>query len=76
MSKITLDQQIAAMELECVNTRGSLAIFKDNIAKKRADPITLPSKESHLQDLYAVLNTLKWLKENEGRIKSALKSSA
>jgi hypothetical protein len=72
MSKITLDQQIAAMELECVNTRGSLAIFKDNVAKKRADPILLNHKQQHLEELYAVLKTLKWLLANEQKIKSAL----
>ncbi len=72
MSKITLDQQIAAMELECVNTRGSLAIFKDNIAKKRADPILLNHKQQHLEELYAVLKTLKWLLQNEQKIKSTL----
>lgn len=72
MSKITLDQQIAAMELECVNTRGSLAIFKDNVAKKRADPILLNHKQQHLEELYAVLKTLKWLLQNEQKIKSAL----
>ena len=70
MSKITLDQQIAAMELECVNTRGSLAIFKDNVAKKRADPILLNHKQQHLEELYAVLKTLKWLLQNEQKIKS------
>jgi hypothetical protein len=72
MSKITLDQQIAAMELECVNTRGSLAIFKDNVAKKRADPILLNHKQQHLEELYAVLKTLKWLLQNEQKIKSTL----
>lgn len=73
MSKITLQQQIDAMELQCVNTRGSLAIFKDNVAKKRADPILLNHKQRHLEELYAVLKTLKWLAENENKIKSALK---
>lgn len=72
MSKITLDQQIAAMELECVNTRGSLAIFKDNVAKNRADPILLNHKQQHLEELYAVLKTLKWLLQNEQKIKSTL----
>ena len=72
MTKITLDQQIAAMELECVNTRGSLAIFKDNVAKKRADPILLNHKQQHLEELYAVLKTLKWLLANEQKIKSRL----
>jgi hypothetical protein len=72
MSKITLNQQIAAMELECVNTRGSLAIFKDNVAKKRADPILLNHKQQHLEELYAVLKTLKWLLANEQKIKSTL----
>jgi hypothetical protein len=76
MSKITLAQQIAAMELQYVNSRGTLAILKDNIAKKRADPASLPSKESHLLDLEAVLKTLKWLAANEDKIKSALKSSS
>ena len=73
MSKITLEQQVAAMELDYVNQRGSLAIYKDNIAKKKADPIRLPSKESHLRDIEAVLKTLKWLAANESKIKSALK---
>jgi hypothetical protein len=72
MIKITLDQQIAAMELECVNTRGSLAIFKDNVAKKQADPILLNHKQQHLEELYAVLKTLKWLLANEQKIKSRL----
>lgn len=72
MIKITLDQQIAAMELECVNTRGSLAIFKDNVAKKQADPILLNYKQQHLEELYAVLKTLKWLLANEQKIKSRL----
>ena len=72
MTKITLDQQIAAMELECVNTRGSLAIFKDNVAKKRVDPILLNHKQQHLEELYAVLKTLKWLLANEQKIKSRL----
>jgi len=72
MSKITLNQQIAAMELECVNTRGSLAIFKDNVAKKQADPILLNHKQQHLEELYAVLKTLKWLLANEQKIKSTL----
>ena len=72
MTKISLDEQITAVETEYVNLRGTIDILKDLIAKGKRDPIEARIKEARLVNLNAALQTLKWLKANESRIKAAL----
>jgi hypothetical protein len=72
MTKISLDEQITAVETEYVNLRGTIDILKDLIAKGKREPIEVRIKEARLINLNAALQTLKWLKANEGRIKAAL----
>jgi hypothetical protein len=73
MQKVPLDDQIAGIERAVVNLRGSIEILRGLIAKKQRDPIELKMKESWLPELEASLATLKWLKDNEFRIKNALR---
>jgi hypothetical protein len=72
MTKISLDEQITAVETEYVNLRGTIDILKDLIAKGKREPIEARIKEARLINLNAALQTLKWLKANENRIKAAL----
>ena len=73
MQKIPLADQIAGIERAVVNLRGSIEILRGLVAKKQRDPIELKMKESWLPELEASLETLKWLKDNEFRIKNALR---
>ncbi len=72
MTKISLDEQITAVETEYVNLRGTIDILKDLIAKGKREGIEARIKEARLTNLYAALQTMKWLKANEARIKAAL----
>lgn len=73
MKKLPLNDQIAGVERAVVNLRGSIEILRNLVAKKQRDPIELAMKESWLPELEAALNTLKWLKQNDLRLKEALK---
>jgi len=73
MSKVSLDEQIAAIEITIVNTRGTIDNMREQVRKKRMEPVWLSILEDRYPKLQAVLNTLKWLKKNETSIKDALK---
>lgn len=67
--KISLDRQIAAAELQLANTRGHLHVLQDMLRRKKADPIMVEMVEAKIPDLQAIVRTLKWLRENEEKIK-------
>jgi hypothetical protein len=71
--KVTLSEQIAAVETEFVNLRGHVEIIEDLIKKKKRPEGELNFKKARLNDLQAAIITLKWLQVNEARIKAALK---
>jgi hypothetical protein len=73
MSKIGLPEQITAVERSVVNLRGTIAQLQDMARLKRADPIMIGIRESHLIELEAALKTLKWVYANHEKIRNALK---
>ena len=73
MTKVSLDDQIAAMEITVANSRGTINNLRQLVKKKQREPLWLEIAEERYPKLVATLNTLKWLKKNEERIKSALK---
>lgn len=71
--KISLDRQIAAAELQLVNTKGHLHRLQDLLRQKKADPITVDMVQRKIPEFEAILKTLQWLKANEEKIKNNLK---
>ena len=71
--KISLDRQIMMAELQLANARGHLHILQDMLRRKKADPIMVEMAEKKIPDLTAILSTLRWLKANEEKIRTALK---
>jgi hypothetical protein len=74
MSKVSLDDQIAAMEITIANERGTIANLRELVRRKQREPIWLEIMEDRHPKMIAVLNTLKWLKKNEKAVKDALKA--
>ena len=72
--KISLDKQILALEITVANSRGTIDNLKVAVKKKQRDPVWLEIAEKRHPELEAALNTLKWLKKNEERIKNSLGS--
>lgn len=72
MTKISLDEQITAVETEYVNLRGTIEILRDLISKGKREEVEARIKEARLINLHAALQTMKWLKANEAKIKAAL----
>lgn len=70
--KISLDEQITAVETEYVNLRGSIEIIEELVRKGKRDESELRIKKARLINLEAAINSLKWLRTNSDRIKSAL----
>ena len=73
--KIPLDRQILALEITVANSRGTIDNLKVAVKKKQRDAVWLDIAVKRHPELEAALNTLKWLKKNEDRIKDALKST-
>ena len=74
MSKVSLDDQISAMEITVVNYRGDVDNLRHLVKKKQREQVWLDIAEDRYPKLVAILNTLKWLRKNEGKIKSSLGS--
>ncbi len=73
MAKIPIEIQIAGTERAVVNLRGSIDILRGLVAKKARDPIELQMKESWLPELEAALETLKFVKNNQEKIRQIVK---
>lgn len=73
--KVSLVEQIAAVETEYVNLRGSIEILEDLVRKKKRDELYLNIKKSRLASLGAALNTLKFVQKHEDAIRTAIQSS-
>jgi hypothetical protein len=69
MTKIPLNQQISAMELEIVNTRGHLENIRKLASQKKYDHTMVQLVEEHLPRLEAVLKSLEFLEKNQEKIK-------
>lgn len=74
MTKISLNDQIAAMEITVVNYRGTISNMREQVKKNRMEKVWLDVAEDRFPKLQATLNTLKWLRKNEEKIKNALGS--
>ena len=73
MTKVSLKDQIEAMEITVVNHRGFVDNLRELVKKKQREQVWLDIAEDRYPKLVAALNTLKWLQKNEEKIKSALK---
>ena len=71
MSKVSLDQQIAALEIVIVNRKGFVETLRELVAKKKRDAVEIEIAERPIAGLEAALSTLKWVKANESEIKKA-----
>jgi len=56
--KVTLSEQIAAVETEFVNLRGHIEIIEDLIKKKKRPEGELSFKKARLNDLQAAMHSL------------------
>lgn len=74
MEKVSLDEQILAIETTLANQRGYIDNLRHLVKKKQREEIWLNIAERQYPKLVAILNTLKWLKKNEEKIKFALGS--
>ena len=74
MLKVSLKDQIAAMEITIANSRGTIDNMRELVRKKQYEPVWLEIAEQRYPKLVAVLNTLKWLQKNEEKIKSKISS--
>lgn len=74
MTKVSLDDQIAAVEITVANYRGTISNMREQVSKKRMEKVWLEVAEDRYPKLVSVLSTLKWLKKNEDKIKKALGS--
>jgi hypothetical protein len=67
--KVSIEEQIAAVEREVMNLAGHIEILRDLIKEKKRDPIVLGMKESLLPQLQAALETLRWVKKNQEKFR-------
>lgn len=70
--KISLDEQITAVETEYVNLRGSIEIVEELVKRGKRNESELQIKKARLVNLEAAIKSLKWLRANSDRIKSSL----
>ncbi len=70
--KISIRQQISALELIICNRKGHIENLRSLIRSKKRDPLELEIAEQPIPGLEAALRTLKWVEANENRIKNAL----
>ena len=73
MTKVTIDKQITAVELALLSYKAHLDNLKRLVAKKQRDQHEVDMIEPRIPALDAALQTLRWLKENETKIKSGMK---
>lgn len=73
MTKVSLKDQIDAIEITVVNHRGFVDNLRELVKKKQREQVWLDIAEDRYPKLIAALNTLRWLQKNEEKIKSALK---
>lgn len=73
MTKVSLKDQIDAIEITVVNHRGFVDNLRELVKKKQREQVWLDIAEDRYPKLVAALNTLRWLQKNEEKIKSALK---
>ena len=62
------------MEITVVNYRGTIDNYRELVRKNQRERVWLEMAEDRYPKMVAALNTLKWLKKNEDRIKKALGS--
>lgn len=74
MTKVSLKDQVEAMEITVVNHRGFVDNLRELVKKKQREQVWLDIAEDRYPKLVAALNTLRWLQKNEEKIKSALKT--
>lgn len=67
--KVSIEEQIAAVEREVMNLAGHIEILRDLIKKKKRDPIILVMQENLLPQLQAALETLRWVKKNKEKFR-------
>ena len=72
MSKIDLSKQITAVELALLSLTGHVDNLKRLVAKKQREQHEVDMIEPRIPALEAALATLRWVKDNEARIKSGM----
>lgn len=67
--KVSIDEQITALEIIIVNRRGFIHTLEGLVSKKKREPVELEIAERPLPGLEAALRTLKWVRDNKDAIK-------
>jgi hypothetical protein len=70
--KVPLDEQILAMELCLLSQRGHVDNLRRLVSKREREPFHLEEAEAKLPQYRAILETLKWLKKNEEKIRRSI----
>ena len=65
MTKVSLQEQIAAMEITVVNYRGTIDNYRELVRKNQRERVWLEMAEDRYPKMVAALNTLKWLKKTK-----------
>lgn len=71
MSKISIREQIDALELTIVNKKGHIDTLRELVRAKKRPEMDLFIAQQPFEALEAALRTLKWVEANEKRIKEA-----
>lgn len=74
MSKVPLSDQVLAVERSVVNLKDAIERLEEIIRLKKGDPSMVLTRKSHLKDLEAALESMKFLEKNSDAIKHALRS--
>jgi hypothetical protein len=74
MSKVPLSDQVLAVERSVVNLKDAIERLEEIIRMKKGDPSMVLTRKSHLKDLEAALESMKFLEKNSDAIKHALRS--
>lgn len=72
--KIDLQTQITAVELELLSLKGHIDNLNRLIAKKQREQYEVDMIEPRVPALEAALATLRWVQENESRIKAGMRA--
>ena len=76
MSKIGLDAQIVAVELEILSRRGHVDNLRRLVRTKQRQESHVEEAQKNLPALEAALDTLKWLKNNKEKILKKMADSS
>lgn len=73
MVRVTLREQIAALEILLANRKGFVETLRELVKNRKREPVELEIAERPIMGLEAAIRTLKWVEANETTIKEAVR---